>query len=535
MRMLSAITARAFHMVLFELVIALLLIGALLATWSRHVGLPYPALLALAGAAVAFLPGTPEVRLEPGLALALFVAPVLLDAAFDASPRDLRDNWLPIGTLAVVVVGLTVAAVALVGRALVPDLPWAAAVALGAIVAPPDASAATAVLRQLRPPHRLLVILEGESLLNDATALLIYRVAVGAAAGGAVVSWRLVPVLLLTTGGGAALGWALARLWRLVPSHRAELPADVLVQFLGTFAVWILADRLGVSAIITVVVYAMVLARHAPSHMNARRRIASYAVWEVVVFVLNVLAFVLIGLQLKGILGRLDGTAGLYASVAAAVCATVILVRVAWVMTYNAAIRWKIRRFGERGGRKLMRPTVGGGLVISWCGMRGIVTLATALALPEDFAQRDLIVFCAFWVVLGTLVLQGLTLRPLMQHLDLPADASVQEETRLARQVTAQAAMHALQARGQSESGVEASMLLHREYTARAAGGAEAPAHAGSLARLQDQALAVQRRVLLELRRDGTIGDDAFHAIEEELDIIELTADPRVRTLDTPR
>lgn len=517
-------------MALFELVIALLLAGALLAAWSQRIGAPYPALLSLAGAVAAFLPGTPEVALEPELALALFVAPTLLDAAYDASPRDLRDNWLPIGALAVIVVGLTVAVVALVAHALVPEMPWAAAVALGAIVAPPDASAATAVLRQLRPPHRLLVILEGESLLNDATALLIYRVAVGAAAGGAIFGWQLVPALLLTVGGGAILGWALARLWLLFPFHRAEIPIAVLVQFLGTFAVWVLADRLGVSAIITMVVYAMTIARQAPMRSGARHRIASYAVWDVAVFVLNVLAFVLIGLQLKAILGRLDGGWGPYAGIAAAVCVAVILVRIAWVMAYNTVLRWKIRHFGDGPGRKLMRPTIGGGLVISWCGMRGIVTLATALALPEGFPQRDLIVFCAFWVVLGTLALQGLTLRPLMQRLCLPEDNSVEEEIRLAREATSHAAMQALQAHG----GSEPAALLRREYAARADGGAELPSHVATLAGLQGHAVAVQRRALLELRQQGTIGDDAFHAIEEELDIIELTADPRVRTLDGP-
>ncbi len=522
-------------MVLFELIIGLLLIGAVLAGLSRRMGLPYPALLALAGAAVAFVPGTPEVRLEPELALALFVAPVLLDAAFNSSPRDMRDNWWPIGSLAIIVVLLTVAAVAVVAHAMVPDLPWAAAVALGAIVAPPDASAATAVLRQLRPPHRLLVILEGESLLNDATALMIYRAAVGAAAGEAVFGWQLAPMLLVTTAGGVALGWGLARLWRLLPTHRGDVPADVLIQFIGTFAVWILANRLGVSAIITVVVYAMTLARLVPLQMNARRRIASYAVWDVAVFVLNVLAFVLIGLQLKAILGRLDGGLPLYAGVTAAVCATVILVRIAWVMTANAGVRLKIRRYGSGSGRPLMPPTVGGGLVIAWCGMRGIVTLATALALPEEFAQRDLIVFCAFAVVLSTLTLQGLTLRPLMQRLCLPSDESVDAETRHARQATAAVAMELLRTRGEAGVGSKALMLLQREYAARAAGGAEAPAHAASLAKLQGQAVMAQRQRLMELREDGTIGDDAFHAIEEELDIIELTADHRVRTLDSPQ
>src|ERR1700754_2536844 len=160
-----------------------LLIGAmLLAALARRLGVPYPTFLALGGIAIAFIPNSPSWTLEPDLALALFVAPVLLDAAFDTSLRDLRDNWLPVSTLVFVAVGLTTAAVAVAVRWLIPEMPWAAAVALGAIVAPPDAAAATAVLRQIKLPYRILKILEGESLLNDASALLIYRIAVGAAA-----------------------------------------------------------------------------------------------------------------------------------------------------------------------------------------------------------------------------------------------------------------------------------------------------------------------------------------------------------------
>src|SRR6266702_4163 len=270
-------------MAVFELVIGLLFVGALLSAWARRLSAPYPALLALAGAALALLPSAPSVTLDPELALTLFVAPVLLDAAYDASPRDLKENWRAVTGLAIVAVGLTVAGVALVARWLVPELPWAAAIALGAIVAPPDAAAATAVLRQLHPPHRVLVILEGESLFNDASALLIYRLAVGAAMTGSFSGWSALPVLTVTTVGSMVLGWVLARVALLVTPRIHDVASAVIVQFLSTFAVWMLAERLGLSGFITLVVFAISVARRAPDLTPARLRIPSYAVWEVVV------------------------------------------------------------------------------------------------------------------------------------------------------------------------------------------------------------------------------------------------------------
>src|SRR6202011_2857520 len=205
-------------MAVFEWIVVLLLVSVLLAGAARRVGAPYPAFLALGGAALAFVPGAPRLVLEPDLALALFVAPVLLDTAFDTSLRDLKDNWVPVAGLVLVAVGATTAAVAIIAHALVPGLPWAAAIALGAIVAPPDAAAATAVLRQVRPPQRIMTILGGESLLNDATALLIYRLAVGAvAAGGAFSAWTVAPTFLLGVAGSLVAGPILAKLYmRLV-------------------------------------------------------------------------------------------------------------------------------------------------------------------------------------------------------------------------------------------------------------------------------------------------------------------------------
>jgi CPA1 family monovalent cation:H+ antiporter len=531
-------------MALFEIVIALLLVGAILSLWADRLGVPYPALLALAGVALALIPGTPRVVLDPQLALALFVAPILLDAAYDASPRDLKRNLAAVSSLAIAAVVATIVAVAVVIRHVIPGMSWPAALTLGAIVAPPDASAAVAVLRRLRPPHRMVVILEGESLFNDASALLAYRIAVTAAMTGVVAGWSVAPLFLLTCGGGVIAGIVLARLYMWATRRIEDTPIAVMLQFIGTFAVWILASRIGLSAIITMIAYAMTLARRAPARTDARRRISSYAVWDVVVFVLNVLAFVLIGLQLRAIRTRVpDSQWHVYLWSAGAVCLTVILVRLVWVLSHNRAAAWRLRHSraaasveGEARGRPMTMPTLGGGLVIGWCGMRGIVTLAAAMALPDGsaaaaFPYRDLILFCAFAVVLVTLVVQGMTLRPLMAWIGLEDDGTVDREVRLARVATARAALAALDGPHDSPS----LETLRREYEARirlgeseSRGPGAAPSGA-TLAQSLRRAVAAQRRALVELRARSIIGDDAFHVAEEELDLLELTADERVR------
>jgi CPA1 family monovalent cation:H+ antiporter len=520
----------------FELVIALLFVGAMLAAVARRLNAPYPALLALAGAALALLPNVPTVTLDPQLALALFVAPVLLDAAFDASPRDLRRNWRVVGSLALLTVGLTVAAVAVVVRWLVPDMPWAAAIALGAIVAPPDASAATAVLRQLHPPHGVMVILEGESLFNDATALLVYRLAVTAAVTGSAVGWDIAPMLLLVGAGSTVLGIILGRLIIVTMARIQDVATAVILQFLTTFAVWLIAERLHLSGIITVVVFAITTARSAPDLIPARMRIPSYAVWEVAVFILNVLAFILVGLQLKPILQRL-GESGLitYLSVGLAVLLTAIVVRFVWVMGYTAIARWveQRRNRGDTAGQPSFRVAT----VIAWCGMRGIVTLAAALALPDGtagrFPYRDLILFTAFTVVLGTLVLQGMTVRPLIRALDLRDDGTVEQEIRLARAETARAALAALEG---VEGRTELVPLLRLKYQdritrsePRGAERRDGADGAVGFEQVHQRLHDAQRRTLSELRSSGVIGDDAFHRVEEELDWAELNAEGMAR------
>jgi Na+/H+ antiporter len=508
---------------LFELVIALLLAGAVLSAWARRVSIPYPALLAVAGAALALLPHAPTVSLDPGLALALFVAPVLLDAAFDSSPRDLKQEWRAVVGLAVAAVAATIAAVAVVARLCVPGLPWAAAIALGAIVAPPDAAAATAVLKQMRPPHRLLVILEGESLFNDASALLVYRLAVVAAVTGSFSPWSALPVFAVVALGSVAVGAVLSRLTLLVIGRVRDVSTSVIVQFVTTFAVWILAERLRLSGIITIVAFAMLTARSAPTRMPARLRIPSYAVWEVVVFVLNVLAFILVGLQLGPILQRLDRSQLLdYFATAGAVCGIVIVVRMLWALAYALAERWAPRH--------PPRDSLRSAVAVGWCGMRGIVTLAAGLALPAAFPARDLVLFAAFCVVLVTLVLQGATLAPLMRLLRLEDDGTVEAEIRRAHAETARAGLEALQGSGADE--MTALMTRKYETRLRRADGSEpdGPGHVPLYAQALRRASEAERKKLIELRASGVIGDDAFHRVEEELDWADMHAQAQYGT-----
>ena len=523
-------------MKVFEIVIALLLGGAALAALSRRFGAPYPALVALAGAGLALVPGVPTLVLDPELALALFVAPVLVDAAFDSSPRDLRANWRAVASLALGAVVLTIAVVAVVTRQLVPDMPWAAAIALGAIVAPPDAAAATTVLKQLRPPHRLLVILEGESLFNDASALLVYRLAVGATIAGVLSGWTVLPTLLVVTVGSVVLALVLARLTLAVSARIKDVATAVVFQFCGTFAVWLLAERLHLSGIITLVVYAMAAARRVPEIVPARIRIPSWAVWEVAVFVLNVLAFILVGFQLKSIAERATGATGArYATVAAAVCLAVILARIVWVTGAAAFSRWRCPPHpdGMPGPQDAVALSPRAAAVVGWCGMRGTVTLAAALALPTGseggvpFPYRDLILVTAFGVVLGTLVFQGLTLRPLLLRLRLEDDGTVDREVRLARIETLRAAAQAAAACPGAET---AELVKHRyELQLRRAeeenGAPERAADADGReadAGVVRAATEAARRRLVALRADGTIGDAAFQRVEEELDWADL-------------
>lgn len=508
----------------FEAILALLLGATVLSSFARRVGVPYPTLLALGGAVLAFVPGAPRIEPPPELILALFVAPVLLDAAYDASLRDLRANWLPVGSLVLIAVGLTTAAVAFTARQLFPDMPWAAAVVLGAVVAPPDAVAALAVLRQVRPPYRIRVILEGESLLNDASALLIYRLALGTMAAGGFSLADAAPTFAAVVFGSVLAGWALAWPIGWVSPRIRNAPEAVVFQFVMTFAAWLLAERLGLSGVVTLVVLGLTLARRNAAALSARIRVPSFAIWETATMVLNVLAFTLIGLAIGPILQGVTGPERLRLLLGAlAVLAVVILVRLAWTFAYDGLVRLRARLPRGRGARsEVAKPTAGGALVVGWSGMRGIVTLATALALPGDFPHRDFVQLSAFVVVLGTLLIQGLTLRPLLELARLPREDTVEREVGTARQAGLEAALAQLD--GETTPAARRLREEYRDAFVRARSGfdpRDTPDNA-----LRRRMVAAARHAIEKLRGSGSIGDEAYRRVEEELDLVELSALP---------
>jgi CPA1 family monovalent cation:H+ antiporter len=492
---------------------------------ARRLKTPYPILLALAGAALALAPVQIGFHLEPELALALFIAPVLLDAAYDTSLRDLARHWAPVAGLVFVAVGLTTASVAWVVHALVPTIPWAAAIAIGAIVAPPDAVAATTVLRSLKLPHRVSVILEGEALLNDASALLIYRLAVAAMlAGGTIGADAIGPAFLLSLFGSIIAGLALAWLTGRVTRWITDAPSSIILQFVSTYGVWVIAEAGGLSPILTMVTYAMALARSTPAYLPARLRIPSYAVWESAVLVLNVLAFLLIGLELGPIIAAArPGELGRWITVGSAVLATVIVVRLIWTLAGALWAQWRLKS-GIAGTRRYGAgppPSWRTGLIVGWAGTRGLVTVATALALPQNFPERDMLLFAAFMVTLGTLLIQGLTLRPLVLALRLPEDETIDQELREARLTSVKAALASIADERSGEAAVLRADLESEHQPMRVDNdGADLPLPERT--RLRAKALAAQRARLLAMRAEGEIGDDAFQRLEEHLDFSEI-------------
>ena len=501
-------------MTFFESLLVLVGIAVLLLQVSRRLTIPYPTMLAAAGVVLALVPGTPRIDLDPHTVLALFIAPVLVDAAYDFPIGTVRKLWRPLVALAVVAVLLSAGAVAWLGVAFA-GLPLYAAIALGAIVAPPDAAAATAILRSVNMPRRSVDVLKGESLLNDATALLLFSAAVSFQSQSKM-DMPLALELGIAVPGAILLGIVLAKLLRLVTPYVTGTLGGNLFEFVGVIGVWLIAERLHLSAVLCLVAFAMTIARTANLTTRPRVRIHSFAVWATAVFLLNVLAFLLMGLQARAIVSAMSPDRLREAAwFAAAVVAILIVVRMAWVVTYNRlAAHFRIMR-GENKPASLRN-----GVLIGWCGMRGLVTLATAFALPANFPQRDLIVLTAFAVVLATLVVQGLTLAPLVRLLKLDGENGLAAELAAARADMATAALTRLE-------GETGRLADHWRFSFQTTCSAAAPSGGTSALdekrRLGLAAMRRQRERLEELRNELRVGPDAYVILQEELDFAEVS------------
>jgi monovalent cation/hydrogen antiporter len=525
--------ARAFHdharrMEHIEAVIVSLLVAvAVLGAVATRIGIPYPILLVLGGLALGFMPGIPDVELEPELVLVVFLPPLLHSGAFFANLRELREDARGITLLSTLLVVATAAAVAVTVHTLVDGLPWAACFALGAIVAPTDPVAATEIARRQAIPRRTINVIEGESLVNDASALVLYRIAVGAIGGASFSLLEAGLEFAVSALGGAAIGYVVARAIAEIRRRLDDPPVEITISLLSGYAAYVPAEALHVSGVIAAVTAGVALGWWAPTLASPLVRQQAFALWSLLTFRLNALLFVLIGLQLPTILEDLSGESPSFLlGVAAAVAVVVTGTRIAWVMLVPLVIRALDRRESQRERRSGWRTR----MVVAWAGMRGSVSLAAALALPADTPQRDLLVFVTFAIILSTLVFQGLTLPALIRRLGVHADEDddAREELR-ARLTATQAALTRIEelaaedwTREDTIERMERMYAYRRRRLKARAGKIEDDGYEDrsvSYQRIVREVLEAQRAAIVGLRNEGVISNDVMHRIERELDL----------------
>ncbi|HEY8612671.1 MAG TPA: Na+/H+ antiporter [Roseomonas sp.] len=512
-------------MLLLEITLALLAVCLGFAIVARHTRLPYAVVLILGGMALAFVPGLPRVELDPTVALAAFLPPLLQASAWRTDWQEFRANLRPILLLAVGAVFFTAACVAVVAKLLLPDLPWAAAIALGAIVAPPDAVAAASVLQRLPLPRRIVTVLEGESLVNDASSLVLFRLAVGALAAGSVAPALAALTFLGVALGGFAVGWAVAWLAARLLPRLGETPLEIAFTFLVAYGAFLAAERLHVSGVIAVVTAGILIAQRQRSLLTPQTRTEAFATWRFVEFALTSLVFILVGLQLNGILERLDAYSIRNLAIAATtISATLIVSRIAWIMPF-AYLPRLIPALAQ--DERLPRPRHAA--IIGWAGMRGVVSLATALALPLEVPHRDLLIFLAFIAILATLVVQGTTLEWLIIRLGVvePIRAGMGKPEATARRLMAEAARADVESRLDSplDGAIARDMIgefrdIARVFAGVAAGGPQAELRARLQIRLS--ALRASRRRLLAHHAEDGLPDEMLTSLMAETDHEEL-------------
>ena len=517
-------------MLLLELVLLLLLSSVALGWLARHFKFPYPIALVAGGALLGLVPKLPQFPFDPQLILVVVLPPILYQAALLTSWNDFKANIRPISLLAIGLVVVTTLAVGAALKLVVPSIPWAAAFVLGAIVSPPDAVAATAILSRLNIPRRMVTILEGESLVNDASGLVLYKFAIAAVLTGGFSLVDASGQFIAVSVGGVAVGIALAFVFIAIHRHLGDPFIEVLTTLIIPYAAYIAAESLHVSGVLAVVAAGLVRGRYAPELVSAEMRIIARSVWNLLVFLLNSLIFMLIGMQMSDVVASLVGrySVGDLVLIGLFVTAIAMTVRFVWVYPVAYLPRWLSGSLREQEPEPRQREL----FVISWCGMRGIVSLAAALALPhtlpggQPFPHRDLIIFLTFFVIAATLIGQGLTLAPLIRRLKVGAERSLHDEQQLVRAAMSAAALVAIdEALAAEDAPTEWADQLRAELTDRIAlatpDGQTATRRGELLKRLRSAAVRAERRELIRLWRENEISDEVMHHLEEVLDYQE--------------
>jgi len=516
-----------------ELVLGLLVVVAGLGIIARWLRVPYPIVLVIGGLLIGLVPNHPTITLAPELVFLLFLPPLLYIAAFFTSIRDFKHEAQPILRLAIGLVLATTAGVAIIVHQVLPDLGWPLAFALGAIVSPPDAVAATSIFRKLGMPRSTVTVLEGESLLNDATGLVAYRIAVAAAVSGSFSVLLTGTQLVFVAVAGVAIGLVVAWAIGVVRKRLQDPPVEITISLLTPYAAFLPADALGASGVLATVACGLYLGRQASRIMDAETRVQGRAVWEMVVFLLNGLVFVLLGLQMPAVISGLEAHPfSELVWLPILVSVGVVAIRFVWIFATDVP-----RLLANH---EVWREDV----VLSWAGMRGVVSLAAALALPfmlasgEPLPSRDLLIYVTVCVILVTLVGQGLSLPWLVRLVRLRGDATAEHEEAYAREIATAAARERLEALADEWPGhLPLINTLRAQYEHRVSHLAEhsdtADGHRAGVDPAAEQELLEHRSIrhavieaerdaVLELRDAGQINDEVLRRVEHELDLEEL-------------
>ena len=523
----------------FEVVLLLIAACVVLTVAARRLKLPQAGALIVGGLALALVPGMPAVELDPDLVLVLFVPPLLLLSAYMTDWRAFRSDLRIIAQLAVGAVAFTTFAVGWVAHAVLPGLPLAACFALGAIVSPPDAVAAKAVLSGLNLPARVVTLLEGESLLNDATGLVLYRMAIVAALTGTFSGTAAAGSFALLIVGGVVTGVACGYAASALIGRFLDGELGIAASFLTAWGSYILGERLGVSGVLATVACGIVMGWRQHGSLDAEQRFRSQAVWEVIAFVLESLIFILIGLSLRSVLDRMDmdviASQRTLLQVGAVVVA-VIASRFLWIIPVTYGVRF----FAPGLRRRDPYPPFRIPLVMSWAGMRGVVSLAAALALPNAFPGRDFILLATFAVILVTVIVQGATLGPLIRWLRFDRGGSNARTTYaedVARVHVVAAQIAAIEAASRNEAGEHRHPRLLEQLRFRLTAIQRSIDAEGALAEVRTDhyaallgGIAAGRTELLRMFKAGQVDAEVLRMLEKELDADEI----RARHLLTP-